>query len=123
MTFEDPSVIKDFAQAQEANPMGRKVRDGRSIYLSHNYFGPARSYNILPKITDFGLVQIQQEPGQLNRHPIQPDHCRAPEVILGAGWAYGVDIWNLGVLVWSPFFLLDVPDSNAVNPDVEFTRK
>ncbi|KAL1983368.1 hypothetical protein VTN96DRAFT_10427 [Rasamsonia emersonii] len=93
---------------REAHPMARKVKDGRSIYLSHNDFGSLRSYNILPKITDFGLAQIQQEPGQLNRHPIQPDHYRAPEVILGAGWAYGVDIWNLGVMVCAAAHLAEM---------------
>lgn len=102
--------------------MARKVKDGRSIYLSHNDFGSLRSYNILPKITDFGLAQIQQEPGQLNRHPIQPDHYRAPEVILGAGWAYGVDIWNLGVMVWSSSSSRR-QTLNTAYPDVEFTRE
>jgi serine/threonine-protein kinase SRPK3 len=97
--FEKSSVVKDFAHAQAANPMPRKVKDGRSIYVSHHDFGPLRSYYILPKITDFGLAHMQGNPSQLNRHPIQPDHYRAPEVILGAGWSYSVDIWNLGVLV------------------------
>ena len=73
--------------------------DGRSIYLSHNDFGPLRSYYILPKITDFGLAQQQEETAQPQRHPVQTDHYRAPEVIMGAGWTYSIDIWNLGVMV------------------------
>jgi hypothetical protein len=40
------------------------------------------------------------------RHPIQPDHYRASEVILGAGWTYSADIWNLGVLVRFSFFVI-----------------
>lgn len=96
--FEDLSVIEDFARAQAENPMPRKIKDGRSIYLSHNNFGPIRSFYILPKIADFGLAQPGDGP-QPKIHPIQPDHYRAPEVILGAGWSYSADIWNLGVLV------------------------
>ncbi|KAL1963323.1 hypothetical protein VTN77DRAFT_8444 [Rasamsonia byssochlamydoides] len=89
-----------FIQDLKIHPSS-KISPMHSIYLSHNNFGPLNSYYILPKITDFGLAQMQEHPGQLNRHPIQPDHYRAPEVILGAGWDYGVDIWNLGVLMWN----------------------
>ncbi|KAL9099213.1 MAG: hypothetical protein Q9163_005256 [Psora crenata] len=99
MGFEDPSVVESFARAQPKNPMPRKVQDGRVIYLSHNNFGPLKSSNVLPKISDFGLAQYGKN--ELQRHPIQPDHYRAPEVILGAGWTYSADIWNLGVLMWN----------------------
>ncbi|KAJ5799272.1 uncharacterized protein N7518_001340 [Penicillium psychrosexuale] len=75
--IEDPSVLQDFARAQSSNPMARKTKDGHHVYLSHNDFGEQRS------------------------HPIQPDEYRAPEVILGAGWTYSADIWNLGLLMWN----------------------
>ena len=100
--FEEPSVLEDFAHSQTSNPMPRKSGGGQTVYLSHNDFGPLRSYYILPKLTDFGLAHRQKDPSVLNRHPIQPDHYRAPEVILGAGWTYSADIWNLGVLVNLP---------------------
>lgn len=96
--FEDPSVIEDFVQGQAENPMARKTANGRSIYQSHNGFGPLRSLYILPKIADFGLAQ-RGDSSQPHLHPIQPDHYRAPEVVLGTGWTYSADIWNLGVLV------------------------
>ncbi|PWY93951.1 CMGC protein kinase [Aspergillus sclerotioniger CBS 115572] len=98
VTFENSSVLQDFVQAQPSNPMPRKVKNRRTIYLSHNDFGPLRSFYILPKITDFGLAHHQGTSSVLNRHPIQPDEYRAPEVILGAGWTYSADIWNLGLL-------------------------
>ena len=97
ISLEDPNVINDFARAQVQNPMPRKVQDGRTVYLSHNDFGPLRSLSIIPKLGDYGLAQYGNN--GLNRHPTQPDHYRAPEVILGAGWTYSADIWNLGVLV------------------------
>ncbi|KAH7333479.1 kinase domain-containing protein [Rhexocercosporidium sp. MPI-PUGE-AT-0058] len=98
--FEDPSVIEDFVQGQVENPMAQKLVNGRSIYQLHNNFGPLRSLYILPKIAGFGLAQ-RGDSSQLHLLPIQPDHYRAPEVVLGRGWTYSADIWNLGVLIWN----------------------
>jgi len=68
----------------------------RYTYRSHNDFGPLRSSKVLPKIADFGTAQ----PGdRLQIHPIQPDYYRAPEVLLGVGWSYNADVWNLGAMV------------------------
>ncbi|KAK2629686.1 hypothetical protein QTJ16_000506 [Diplocarpon rosae] len=98
--FEHPSVIENFVKKQAKNPMPRKIKDGRSIYLSQNDFGPPKSFRILPKIADFGLAQ-SGEGSEPRMHPIQPPIFHAPEVILGTSWTYSVDIWNLGVLIWN----------------------
>jgi serine/threonine-protein kinase SRPK3 len=103
VSFEDDSVIERFVDAQAENPMPRKVINGRAVYLCHNDFGeiddkPALK-NMYPRITDFGLAQRGDQPGPLI-FPIQPDHCHAPEVLLGTGWSYSADIWNFGVMVW-----------------------
>ena len=71
---------------------------------SHNDFGSPKSPYVLQKIADFGLAQYGKS--ELQRHPIQPDHYRAPEVILGAGWTYSADIWSLGVLVRFAHYLI-----------------
>lgn len=76
-------MIDDFARAQPANPMPRKLSNGRSIYESHNDFGDIRGFYILPKIAEFGLEQQRVNHLPMS-HPIQPDYYRAPEVILGA---------------------------------------
>jgi serine/threonine protein kinase len=102
--FEDLSIIEDFVQTQSHNPMSRKIKDGRSIYLSQNSFGPLKSFRMLPKITDFGLSQSGEGPEPL-LHPIQPPLFHAPEVLLGTSWTYSADIWNLGVLVFPPFII------------------
>lgn len=96
--FEDDSVINNFVRSQESNPMARKIKDGRVTYRSHNEFGSLKSFGILLKIADFGLAKRIID-SRRNIHPIQPDHYRAPEVVLGIGWSYSADIWNLGVLV------------------------
>ncbi|XMA15014.1 hypothetical protein WAI453_007805 [Rhynchosporium graminicola] len=98
--FEHPSVIEDFVRKQAENPMPRKIRDGRTIYRSHNDFGPPQSFGILPKIADFGLAQSGEVSEPL-MHPIQPPLYHAPEVLLGTSWTYSADIWNLGVLIYN----------------------
>ncbi|KAA6414730.1 MAG: hypothetical protein FRX48_01480 [Lasallia pustulata] len=100
MRFEDPSVIEDFVQKEVENPMPRKIKDSRSIYQSHNDFGRLKSLRVLPMIADFGLAELGDGPEPL-RHPIQPPLYHAPEVLLGTGWTYSADIWNLGVLIWN----------------------
>ncbi|CZT46548.1 related to protein kinase [Rhynchosporium secalis] len=100
LRFEHPSVIEDFVRKQAENPMPRKIRDGRTIYLSHNDFGPPQSFGILSKIADFGLAQSGEGSEPL-MHPIQPPLYHAPEVLLGTSWTYSADIWNLGVLIYN----------------------
>lgn len=98
MSFEDPSVIEEYVEAQDGYPMPRKRVGDRNIYLSHNNFGTLKSYWMLPKVADFGLAQ-QGDGEEPCRHPIQPPLYHAPEVLLGLPWSYSADIWNLGVLV------------------------
>jgi serine/threonine protein kinase len=102
VTFEDQSVIESFVQGQIDNPMPRKLIDGRAVYLCHNDFGDFDGKPALrkmsPKITDFGLAERGDQPGP-RINPIQPNHCHAPEVLLGTGWSYGADVWNFGIMV------------------------
>ncbi|KKK22391.1 hypothetical protein ARAM_002221 [Aspergillus rambellii] len=61
---------------------------------------------MFPQITDFGaatLLSNDRHDGtvQLGTSPIQPDHYRAPEVVLGCGWSFSADIWNLRVMLWN----------------------
>ncbi|KAB8278281.1 CMGC protein kinase [Aspergillus minisclerotigenes] len=82
VTFEDPAVL------------------GRPVYRCHNEFGPLRALKNLPEIVDFGLSTKLDCEEDWGVYPIQPDHYRAPEVILGCGWRMSADIWNLGILLW-----------------------
>ncbi|KAF1817290.1 kinase-like protein [Eremomyces bilateralis CBS 781.70] len=103
MTFEDRPAIDRFIQAQTENPMARKVFTDHTVYRSQRNFGdikwPSGVRNMMPKLADFGVAQRGDQPGRLI-FPIQPNHCRAPEVLLGAGWSYSADIWNFGIIVW-----------------------
>lgn len=82
--------------------MARKLIDGRVVYLCHNDFGDFDGKPALrkmsPKITDFGQAERGDQPGP-RINPIQPDHCHAPEVLLGTGWSYSADTWNFSIMV------------------------
>ncbi|OOF97048.1 hypothetical protein ASPCADRAFT_514091 [Aspergillus carbonarius ITEM 5010] len=112
MSFENETILTRFIDQQQ--PMQCKVDEesGRTIYRCHNDFGTLNAReikNMIPKIADFGLAIRLNKPSaqngmvgeQLGIYPIQPDHYRAPEVILGCGWDFKADIWNFGVLVWN----------------------
>lgn len=112
MSFENDNVLTDFIQRPQ--PMQCKVNywSGRTIYRCNNDFGALdgrQIKNMVPKIADFGLATRLDGPStqngisgeQLGIYPIQPDHYRAPEVILGCGWDFKADIWNFGVLLWN----------------------
>lgn len=100
VSFEDPTVLSDFMNSQFDQPTPYKIdATGRPIYLFCNDFGPLKSLRSIPQLVDFGLATRLEEEDDWGVWPIQPDHYRAPEVILGNGWQMPTDIWNIGVLV------------------------
>ncbi|EFR00913.1 CMGC protein kinase [Nannizzia gypsea CBS 118893] len=104
VSFEDPAVLGDFMGSLYDTPMQYKIDStGRPVYRCHNDFGPLRKLRNIPKIVDFGHSVKFDSEDDLMIQPIQPDHYRAPEVILGCGWGMSTDIWNLGVLLWDIF--------------------
>lgn len=93
-------MLAEFMDSQLAKPMAFKIDSvGRPVYQSRNDFGPLKSLRSIPQLVDFGLATRLDEDDDWGIWPIQPDHYRAPEVILGNGWQMPADIWNLGVLV------------------------
>ena len=100
--FEDPSVLTDFVDAQRDHSMPRKVGEDRCIYRSHTDFGDFKSSDRVLKLVDFGLALHQEDDSELQIYPAQSHYYRAPEVILGAGWTYSMEIWNLGIYVCPP---------------------
>lgn len=101
VTLEDDGVLADFVSYQKKNPQPKHVRkeDGRETYLSQRDFGRLRGSRLLPRLSDFDQCFPGLKDTVNHLSPIQ-SHCyRAPEVLLGCGWSYGVDIWNTGLLV------------------------
>ncbi|CAK44789.1 uncharacterized protein An04g08230 [Aspergillus niger] len=113
MALRDHSILDKVSQDEIKEPLPQKQLEDRTIYLSRNHFGVEANGSGRPVITDFGLAV---DGSRAHYHPIQPDSSRAPEVILGAGWSYSADIWNLAALLVElvhgsgPF---DEPSSNS----------
>ncbi|EAS33460.3 CMGC/SRPK protein kinase [Coccidioides immitis RS] len=85
------------ARAERKTPRPQKKLEDRTIYTSRQ----AGDLNDLVRvvITDFGASVAGNDCFRYE-HLIQSLPYRAPEVIIGAGWSYGADIWNLGVMIW-----------------------
>lgn len=96
MALRDQSVLDTVARDELEDPLPQKKCEDRTIYLSRNDFGFQADNIGRPVIMDFGLSVCGKA---LHNHTIQPQGFRAPEVIIGSGWDYSVDIWNLGALV------------------------
>lgn len=96
MALRDQSVLDTVAREELQDPLPQKNCDDRTIYLSRNDFGFQPDNIGRPVLMDFGLSACGKT---IHNHPIQPQGFRAPEVIIGSGWDYSVDIWNLGALV------------------------
>ncbi|KAK1147987.1 hypothetical protein N8T08_000503 [Aspergillus melleus] len=114
MSFENENIRTSFIERQQVMQCKVDEESGRTIYRCHNDIGPLNGReirNMVPKIADFGLATRLDKPStrdgiigeQLGIYPIQPDYYLAPEVILGCGWDFKADIWNLGVLLWNIF--------------------
>lgn len=109
----DPhSVLEKFAAHQHSHPAPRKPpdsHDGHIIYQSCSDLllvgdkkdsGNSMNDSVLAstKITDIGLAEWGDR--GLQHKPIQSNAFTCPEVLIGAGWSYPADIWNLGVMLW-----------------------
>jgi hypothetical protein len=94
VTLETDAVLADFVKFQRRNaqPMHVRAEDGRVTYLSQGDFGPLRGSRLLPELADFHLAfpGLDGDLGHLSA--IQSHRFRAPEVFLGSGWSYSVDI-------------------------------
>ena len=118
--LETQDVIERFVTARFGTPMQQKTKDGRTIYRAHTrFFAPIESSFTLPKIADFGSAR-RGDTGEHLTVPCQPHAYRAPEVLVGMGWTYSADIFNLGTLVCLYFyFLYDVHAKSILNTALE----
>ncbi|KIX91893.1 uncharacterized protein Z520_12398 [Fonsecaea multimorphosa CBS 102226] len=94
----DAIATSKVEQAELASPSPRKVLADRTIYLSYTM---PTTYNP-PVITDFGAARLG-DPGQKYSGDVMPGVFRAPEIIAGIEWDSKIDIWSVGVMIWSLF--------------------
>ena len=91
------SALNVFEAAERAQPSLCKRSGRRVVYRSRplglvSVFAPA-------VLGDLGSACDGRVP---QTGIAQPQQYRAPEVILGVPWGYGVDIWSVGVMVSQP---------------------
>lgn len=100
VTIEDDKVIPELIKSVQTKPLLWKESKSRHpIFESRNDFGNLKAFDLIPKLADFGCAERGDVEGCKWVHPIQPNAYRAPEVLLGTGWSYSADIWNLGLVV------------------------
>lgn len=89
-------TLREHSNLERTDPFPVKRLLDRTIYLSHNSFGPLVGNIGACVLTDFGTSVCGD--GAWN-HNIQPTGMTAPEVLLRAKWSYSADIWNFGALL------------------------
>lgn len=109
MALESKSVLSGFIKEHTTEISMQYKTDpitGLIIYSCHDDLGPLNAKklgSITPKLGEFGQATwLESDTPKLEAislHPIQPDHCFAPEVILDCGWDVSADIWKFGVLI------------------------
>jgi len=90
--IEDESILPQIEHGELEQPIARKTLRDRTIYLSR----PMPFSTGQPVLCDLGEARIGH---QKHTGDIMPGIYRAPEVILGMGWDWKVDIWGIGVMV------------------------
>lgn len=81
LSLEDPTMLEDFAKAEQQEPSARKdIDESRTVFQSRRFRPPTggKGYG-LPILCDFGEARIgeKHETGAF----VQPHVYRAPEVI------------------------------------------
>ncbi|OAL34925.1 hypothetical protein AYO20_05886 [Fonsecaea nubica] len=91
-------AVSKVEQAEQDSPSPRKILADRTIHLSYDM---PTTYEA-PVITDFGAARLG-EPEQKHSGDVMPGVYRAPEIIAGTEWDSKIDIWSVGVMIWSLF--------------------
>ncbi|OBT68912.1 hypothetical protein VE03_02118 [Pseudogymnoascus sp. 23342-1-I1] len=107
-------------KVQRQVPGPYKEGDGWRVYQSQPDFGRFAKGTGVLKISDFGAA-VLGDSSTLHHHDIQPEQFTAPEVLLGAGWTYSADIWNLGMVLWE--LLEDISLLDGVGPENQYDRQ
>lgn len=76
------------------SPSRRKIANDMPVYASRRFDFPRMHGHIVLSDVDSAVSGEK-----IWHHDVQPNVYRSPEVMLGTGWSYPIDIWNIGVMV------------------------
>ncbi|KAK4233681.1 Serine/threonine-protein kinase [Achaetomium macrosporum] len=92
--FEDPSQLREVEEVEMTEPSPRKVYNDHAIYSSKLL----ELQPVLPVLCDFGEARFGSES---YGEEAMPDLYRAPEILLRIEWTEKIDIWALGLVLWT----------------------
>ncbi|CAE6435674.1 unnamed protein product, partial [Rhizoctonia solani] len=100
--IESPRILRRFVyEGLSLTPQAYRI-DGRAICLSRQDMGELDPQAPMgpPKIIDFGASTFlggEHTTQHINNQLIR---YKAPELLLGTPFGYGIDVWNLGLMTW-----------------------
>jgi hypothetical protein len=94
---QDPTVWSIVEQGEIEHPSALKTVNGYTIYQSRRLLNTQWITN--PTITDLSEARFGKAGEMHSGDNVMPDHCRAPEVILGMEWDSKIDMWCIGLMV------------------------
>lgn len=97
VALKENSIMAKMEEVELCKPSARKQVDDRTIHTSRMMLGGGGGPLT---ICDLGHARI----GEKHHGFAMPTQYRAPEVILDMEWGNSIDIWSVGLIVWT--FLL-----------------
>ncbi|KAG8156846.1 hypothetical protein KVR01_013259 [Diaporthe batatas] len=93
-SIEDEAELKEIEDDEMSTPSSRKVYKDEATFLTRQVFTEVGD----PKLIDLGEARFGQKSYE---EEVMPDLYRAPEILLGVPWDEKVDIWALGLTIWT----------------------
>ncbi|KAJ0108086.1 hypothetical protein J7T55_007205 [Diaporthe amygdali] len=95
-SIESETSLQDVVEEELNHPSPRSFhKDGHIIFRSREILTSDIEY---PTICDFGEARFGKD--EYEEHAM-PDRYRAPEILLHLPWTNKIDIWALGLMIWS----------------------
>ncbi|KAL1880227.1 hypothetical protein VTK73DRAFT_6055 [Phialemonium thermophilum] len=94
LSVENETELREVEEEEMSEPSPRKVYKDHTIYASTLLQISGGE----PVLCDFGEARFGQ--ASYDEHAL-PDLYRAPEILLGIEWTEKIDIWTLGLVMWT----------------------
>ncbi|KAK2613298.1 hypothetical protein N8I77_000219 [Diaporthe amygdali] len=93
-SIEDEAELKAVEEEEIAEPSARKIQKDNAVFMTRQVLAEVGN----PKLIDLGEARFGQD--KYAEH-VMPDLYRAPEILLGLSWDSKIDIWALGLMIWT----------------------
>ncbi|POS74249.1 hypothetical protein DHEL01_v207365 [Diaporthe helianthi] len=93
-SIEDKADLKEIEEDEIRKPSSRKVYKDEAIFLTRQMYTEIGD----PKLIDLGEARFGEDSYV---EEVMPDLYRAPEILLSLPWDEKIDIWALGLTIWT----------------------